>query len=1222
MKIRSLLMLVAAMALGAAVTAQTVDTAVVATLGLREPHSLAVDTNNYYYITDSANNRVVRYAPDSGLLTTLAGAPDFSPGYTDGLSIKVRFFDPKGIVATRGGLVVADYGNHVLRFVSFQGQVSTLAGQAGVQGGTDGQGTNALFNYPVGLALDDAGNIFIADSKNNSIRKMDSSNVVTTVVSGGLYEPSGVDIGDNGDIWVADTRNHAIKGYDATGKLYPERVIGSNSRFVSGAYDSEDGLGILFNNPRSVLWNTAGTGLIVGDTGNHTLRRVYYNTNFNVWTASTLAGQTGQPGFVNGTLTEAKFNSPIGVSRDLTSGAFLIVDSANNAIRQLQTTPPRPPVSDPKIGYVIFVESSPGGPLVSRLVEVTEATFNDDVIIEILGENGAELHYTYGVTPLDILQDNIPSPDRFSGQTPKFHYTDGLFPSQISQDNSLVIPPLPDLTIKAIGFSDGRRPSSVKRARFKFKVADPVVVGNNAASFVITNQTSAAQMFYTTDGSDPTEVLGANPNSVAYAGGKLSFTLGDSNLVFKIQAFKPGFAPSRIVTNIFSPTNFVANVISFGFESGEASSDFVGAAGQRFYAPVTLKLLPTQKMYTLQFNLTVGVNSPAAPPVLVGPSQPSLGFHTTLMKPIPGTGRFTPIPPALFTGFMPGFFTNSITVVDTNGVPYQTNYVFTNVVAGFSNLVVTNSTLPLIGVGWLERLTGTNLYDTIAQDLITFSQPHDTMFTSDKGKVVLGSFSFVVPPNATTNDTYRIQIGRPSATDNGIGTPGSSVFIDAPTKGSLGAGVVNALKVVGVGSRPYVVGDVAPFRWLNAGDFGDTNLLSDDVVQVFQSAVYHYDTPPPLSDLFDALDSSDGSLNNSLLILDSFAAINNIKSGDGSLNVDDVFVTFRRSLDPGLNWYARYWSNGVRQVAQVPNVFFGKPNGKGSKQVVGEALGALPKAVLGGVKPSVTFTAGDLVGQPGQTVTTPIYANVTGSLPLRVLLLNLDVQALDGSPNIATPVVFTPAPGLGAPTFQMSRSPGNYAATWLDDSIAGLSGSALVGTLQVTIPANATADSAYKVDFTRVSSSPNGLGLFEQRLTGGLVTLRDRSGSSWGDGIPDTWRLRYFGSISNLLSHAKSDADGDGLINRAEFQAGTDPVDIASKLSVAVQGAGGSQSGDVVLRWPTVAGKTYVVEASPTLFGSPWSVVATGISGTGGDVTYTDVTNGGASLFYRVRLAE
>ena len=530
-------------------------------------------------------------------------------------------------------------------------------------------------------------------------------------------------------------------------------------------------------------------------------------------------------------------------------------------------------------------------------------------------------------------------------------------------------------------------------------------------------------------------------------------------------------------------------------------------------------------------------------------------------------------------------------------------------------------------MGWLERWGFAWLYDTKIQDLITYSIAHDTLFAKGNGRVVLGSYGFKVPLNAAAGDQYRIQIGRPSATSDGVGAPGSSVFIDTPTNGSLASGAINSFKDVTVGQRKYIAGDVYPFRWFNAGDFGDSKLENPDVVQVFQSAIYLLDTPPSGSDLFDGMDSCGyfGTTDPTTGLLVPYTkspvdpagmfdgndqCINYVAFGDGILDVCDVFVTFRRSLDPSLAWYQRFWTNGTR-VAQI----IGNP-ATNPVPPLGTCASAPPLTLAN--RPTVSFASTDIRGSAGQTLQIPITAQVFGSYPLRVLAFNVSVKPLDGSPGLTAPLQFAPNGSLGQPTLTDTPKTGSYAAAWLDNSITGLSSNAVLGTLTVQLPANASTNSAYAIHFDHASASPNGLASFPKRTLTGLITLSDRSTSSYNDGIPDSWRLRYFGTVNNLLSQAGADADGDGLNNWQEYVAGTDPTDVKSNLRVSTDQAAAQQRQDSVIHWPSVAGKSYVIERSASLFSPGWIPVSTN-TGTGGDMEFHDL-NGGNARFYRVHV--
>jgi sugar lactone lactonase YvrE len=1155
---RALLGIVAAALLAPPVSAQFVSTEI--SSGLFEPSAVATDASGNVYITDSSDNRIAMYVPSSGLLTTLAGTSGTqTAGTNNGIGSAARFSQPRGMVAARGGLVVVDQVNQLIRYVSFAGVVSNLAGVAGTIGSHNGPALSATFSYPNGIAADSQGNLYIADEGNDAIRLLDTNNMVSTVPVGGYQfsAPAAVALDNNNNLWVADTGNQVICLVSNNAVTVVAGISGS-----PGTSDSPIATTAQFNLPSGLLWSSANNSLLISDTGNDTIRELLL-TNFNgsvTYSVQTIAGIPADPGFVNGAPNIAQFSGPTGLAVDAADFGFFIVDSGNNALRVFQPSAPQPPVPSPTLGYVTFIPNGVGG-LASVFNATTGAIFNNAAILAVEAQNGTQTYLTYGTTPSNPLDNTIPMPGPGHGSSPPIYPGDGTEPPIAS-----ILGPLPDMTVYAIGEAPDRQSSAVTSARFQFITANPIIGGDNAAAILLTDATTNAQMWYTLDGSAP---VPGSTNSVGpiLSGQILSIDI-TTNTTLTVQAFANNFAPSGIATGVFLPANIDGDKLTFGFQSGEASSQFIGAAGQRFLAPVTLSLIPSgETMYSLQFDLAV--TNLTGPPV-----GPTFTFESMLRQPDPADpGFFIPIPPAM--------------ALATNGP--------------LSSLLLTNNSLDLVEVGWVERPPFTNLYPSPSQTLITYSQAHDTMFFSSGGQVILGAFSFVIPPNATTGQTYQINAGNGSATSDGIRTP---VFIQTVVNGALGGGPINSVKVITVGSAQYLVGDAAPFRWFNAGDFGDSTLEDSDVTQVFQSAIYGLNYPPPGSDFFDAMDSSDGSDNNYYNGNDT--TINSIQMGDGILAVDDVYVTFRRSLDPSLTWYDRYWSGGTRHAVAVTNTL---------QPLILKSSPPPVKMALSGPR-YITVAADQVQSGAALNVQVPIRVLAADTMPIRVLMLNVEVDPLDGSPPISSAVSFSAVTNLSTSnTMTSSLGVNMYGAAWLDSTVSGVSGTGIIGTLNITLPPNVTTNSSYLVHFDHFSASPNGIALFHATVQDGLITVANRTGSSWNDGIPDTWRLLYFGTISNALSAASADPDGDGASNWQEYIAGTNPLDATSVFeflpATTPAGAG------FVLQWPSVVNKHYTLQYSSSAGPGNWTTIVTNLDGTGQPMQWTDPNAAAAARFYR-----
>src|SRR5439155_193118 len=188
------------------------------------PSGMAVDSAGNVYVADTSNG-TIRKATPRGVVTTLAGLAG-SIGSADGLGSAARFYSPYGVaVDSAGNVYVADTFNDTIRKVTPGGAVTTLAGLAGSGGSADGSGSAARFYYPYGVAVDGAGNVYVADTGNYTIRKVTPGGVVTTLAglagsqdgadgtgsAARFSYPSAVAVDTAGNIYVADTDNSTIR---------------------------------------------------------------------------------------------------------------------------------------------------------------------------------------------------------------------------------------------------------------------------------------------------------------------------------------------------------------------------------------------------------------------------------------------------------------------------------------------------------------------------------------------------------------------------------------------------------------------------------------------------------------------------------------------------------------------------------------------------------------------------------------------------------------------------------------------------------------------------------------------------------------------------------------------------------------------------------------------------------------------------------------------------
>jgi sugar lactone lactonase YvrE len=268
-------------------------------------------------------------------ITTFAGV-SLTSGSADGTP--GTFNNPYGIaIDSAKNLYIADTLNNTIRKITPGRVVSTLAGTAGQSGSADGTGSAARFNFPVGVAVDSSGNVYVADAKNFTIRKITPAGVVSTLAgapfqlgsadgtgsAARFFLPYGVAVDGAGNVYVTDGGNQLIR------KITPAGVVSTLAGGVlQSGYADGAGSAARFNTPWGITVDGSGN-LFVSDSENHVIRKI---TPSGV--VSTVAGVVGVTGAQDGTGAAARFNQPRGLSVDA-SGNVFVADHGNSVIRQI-----------------------------------------------------------------------------------------------------------------------------------------------------------------------------------------------------------------------------------------------------------------------------------------------------------------------------------------------------------------------------------------------------------------------------------------------------------------------------------------------------------------------------------------------------------------------------------------------------------------------------------------------------------------------------------------------------------------------------------------------------------------------------------------------------------------------------------------------------------------------------------------------------------------------
>ena len=1164
-------------------------------VALTNANAITLDSANNAYV--SAGTDLIRITPN-GLKTTVATVPNAGANL-------------QGLVVMDNGMIAAcDSGlNGIYLINPTNGAISILTGFNGAGDNTNIWETTpnhpvtkayAKFSQPMGLARAGNNMLIVADYGNNRVKVVDSAGTVTNLygVSSKLWIPKPPALWPgwaDGDVTVPD----AVGDVEA---WMPNGVL-----FASGGtvYVTEDGyhlirvvtganlppippppppppgaptiLGVLTNYGQVSLTWSASPGAT-----SYNVKRSPSNGGPYTTIVNTSSTNFTDISVINGT-TYYYVVSAVGAGGE----------GANSA--QVSATPPLPPVPDPKIGWVDFPATSTPVAYSSVFHPVSSFVLNNDAPIVIEGTPGSQTFYTYGAT-----SSSIPDPTSASSSAP-VGYQNGLSPSEAAYYTIAQI--LPDLTIKAIGEKpDGSPNSAIVQARFQFITANPMVNGNNAAQFTVSDITANAQIWYTVDASNPTNA--APSVGPIFSGSTLSlpFPAGASNLTFKAIAFRDNYKPSAIVTTTFSLSHYVPN-ISISPNAGYypmGQSIAVSSFNPRVYYtadgsdPTTNSLPVTMSGnvgYIKWFNSTNDLRGLRVKAFTPGGASDTVAGQPVTTNTIGAPSGFNP---AIYAGIGSQIVVPVVVNLQANGIikSYQFRVEISPtgsaqpILSGFDALSVsTNDFIPLATAvpGGAVGSIAVRHYSIGLTNGLEISAIGATANVSFQNFAVVALLRITIPYGASEGDSYALAVSYPSATADGV----SAAVALTPM----------APATILVTNIAYKVGDSASSLggWYNAGGFGNGDLDNSDVNPAFYASL-GVRVPFAFSDIFNCMDAYP---------VDATGFV----GGDGQIRFLDWNVILQRALRLDTNNWARAWSTNGSLVDFPTSLTASKAMSQESDAKSASPWPWYRQALIG------ALSTGNAVA--GRTVNVPVYVKLSDGAALSGVQFRAVVTPQSGAPSLTQAPQFALAPGVPGPNLQESFKADEAGFGWSLGSFNYLSRSSnFLGWITFTIPAGAQSGQRYSVSFANADGAPNLSVQYDFETRSATVVVGGSAPPAFI--CSDEWKLHFFGSLANPSAGDLADADGDGVPSWREYMAGTDPTDPNSRLQLsgAVSPAGKAQS-RMAIHWLTAPGKAYEVQWASKLSGGVWSVLAA-VSGDGTVASCFDTNMTATVRYYRL----
>ncbi|MGP8215590.1 MAG: T9SS type A sorting domain-containing protein [Bacteroidia bacterium] len=304
------------------------------------PHFVTLDDTGNIFIADYANARI-RKINQAGIITTFAGIGAVGYSGDGGQATSAELFAPTCIVFdAEHNAYIADAGNARIRKITTAGVITTIAGDSTAGYNSDGiQATMAELSHPTGVAIDNSGNVYIADENNNRIRKVNSAGIISTIAGTGtpgyngdgiaatsaqLQAPTGITVDTLGNLYIADYYNARIRKIDNAGTI--STIAGNGTEAYSGNGVTATSAELYY--PYSTAIDTKGNVYIAD--GYNAIRKVSFTGIITTIAGDTIGGYSGD----NGPATAAELNSPQGVFIDA-EGNIYIADTFNDRIRKV-----------------------------------------------------------------------------------------------------------------------------------------------------------------------------------------------------------------------------------------------------------------------------------------------------------------------------------------------------------------------------------------------------------------------------------------------------------------------------------------------------------------------------------------------------------------------------------------------------------------------------------------------------------------------------------------------------------------------------------------------------------------------------------------------------------------------------------------------------------------------------------------------------------------------